>query len=85
MNYAAGPDCPAPALHPLLHTWRWIAARWRGHLDRMRCEREMDAMSELSRETLREIGAPNGWIESAALRREREKIHLLELRQWRNG
>lgn len=42
-------------------------------------------MSELSKETLQDIGAPDRWVERAMLRRERENIRLLELRQWRNG
>lgn len=78
-------DCCAPSPHPLVLVWHQLAARWAGHLEQVRRRREMDAMSELGDETLRDIGAPERWVERATRRREQEENRLLDLRQWRGG
>jgi hypothetical protein len=85
MNTNLAHDCCPPSPHPLLLAWHQLAARWSGHLEQVRRQREMDMMSELSEETLRDIGAPERWVERAAMRREVEESRLLALRQWRNG
>lgn len=69
----------------IAHLWHQLANGWSRHLQASRELHETEAMSELNADTLRDIGAPERWVERAVQRRETEEIKLQELRQWRNG
>ncbi len=79
--------CPETTLppHPVAHLWHVLAARWAAHLESARKAQEFDFVEDLSPETLRDIGAPDGLISRAKGRRESQQSRLLELRQWRDG
>ena len=86
MNTCTAAQSPVAApLHPLAQMWHGLAARWATHLEETRQRREAEMMSELNEDTLRDIGAPERWVERASYRRETEDLRLIELRQWRNG
>ncbi|MEO8154040.1 MAG: hypothetical protein ABI605_13300 [Rhizobacter sp.] len=72
-------------LNPMAQLWHAIAARWAAHLEETRKAREFDFTSDLSAETLRDIGAPEQMISNAAARREWQQQRLWDLRQWRGG
>jgi hypothetical protein len=73
---------PASAMVQL---WHALAHRWERHLVEARKAQETEVMSELSADTLRDIGAPERWVERSVYRREAEELRLQEMRQWRNG
>lgn len=74
-----------PSAHPLTLAWQAIAHRWAAHLEAQRRLREAEALCHLNADTLRDIGAPERWVERAVAMREAEKLRLLQLRQWRSG
>lgn len=69
----------------MVQLWHGLAARWARHLEEARRVQETEVMSELSADTLRDIGAPERWVERSVYRREAEEMRLQEMRQWRNG
>jgi hypothetical protein len=93
MNTSSHPACctaEAPALHSpsssaVGQLWHGLAERWARHLETARQVQETEMMSELSADTLRDIGAPERWVERSVYRREAEELRLQEMRQWRNG
>jgi hypothetical protein len=78
------PDTPL-STHPVAQLWHVIASRWAAHLEAARKAQEFDFVEDLSAQTLRDIGAPDGLISQAAVRRESQRQRLLALRQWRDG
>ena len=78
------PEANLP-LNPMAQLWHAIAARWATHLEDTRKAREFDFTSDLSAETLRDIGAPEQMISNATVRRELQQQRLWDLRQWRGG
>ena len=84
MNTCTCPEANLP-LNPMVQLWHAIAARWTAHLEEARKAREFDFASDLSAETLRDIGAPEQMISNAAARRESQQQRLFDLRQWRGG
>ncbi|MBX3621061.1 MAG: hypothetical protein KF891_13915 [Rhizobacter sp.] len=76
---------PGVSGQPLAQVWHRLAARWAEHLNDVRQAREAEALTQLSVDTLRDIGAPESWVARAAHRREIEQQRLRELRQWRAG
>lgn len=86
MNTCAAAHAPiAPSPHPLAQMWHQLAARWAAHLQTMQERHDAELMAQLNEHTLRDIGAPERWVERAALRRETEGLRLSDLRQWRSG
>ena len=71
--------------HPLAQMWHGLAARWAAHLEALRERRDAELMSELNVDTLRDIGAPERWVDRAAYRRQADDMRLGDLRQWRGG
>lgn len=69
----------------LARVWHRLAARWAGHLEHARKARDVETMSQLNADTLRDIGAPERWVARSLYRREMELQHLQALRQWRDG
>jgi hypothetical protein len=69
----------------MVQLWHALAGRWARHLEEARKFHETEVMSELSADTLRDIGAPERWVERSVYRREAEEMRVQEMRQWRNG
>ena len=76
---------PLLSPHPVSQLWHAIAARWAAHLESARRAQEFDFVSDLSADTLRDIGAPEQVISQAIGRRESQQQRMLDLRQWRGG
>ena len=72
-------------INPVAQLWHTLAARWVAHLEAMRKAHEFDFTSDLSADTLRDIGAPEQLISQAKLRRESQEQGSWALRQWRDG
>lgn len=83
-NASCSPEATLPS-NPIAQLWHAIVVRWASHLEDVRKAREFDFVTDLSADTLRDIGAPEQWISRAAGRRETHQQHLWELRQWRDG
>jgi hypothetical protein len=81
---ARASDLNGPA-NPVMQLWHALAGRWARHLEDTRRTYETEVMSELSADTLRDIGAPEQWVARAVYRRESEEMKMQESRQWRNG
>jgi len=71
--------------NPMGKAWHAIAARWAAHLKATRRAQDFDFASELSADTLRDIGAPEAMISQAVGRQQTRQQQLFEMRQWRDG
>jgi hypothetical protein len=83
-NATCCPEVTLPA-NPIAQLWHVMAARWARHLEAARKAHDFDFVTEMSAETLRDIGAPEHLISRAVQQRETQQQHLWELRQWRDG
>ena len=73
-------------VNPVAQLWQAIATRWATHVEARRQAEEFDFATELSADTLRDIGAPEQMISRAVVRQEERDRRVYEpLRQWRNG
>ncbi len=71
--------------HPVARLWRAVAVWWASHLECTRKARELDFLSDLNPEILRDIGVPEQLVSHAEARRESLRLRQFDLRQWRDG
>ena len=66
-------------LDAVAETWQALRSAWRGHVERRRVERELDAVTDMNELLLRDIGAPEWMISQATVRREADRQRLIEV------
>ena len=71
-------------LDALLDGWRAFAAARRQRAERVRTEREMEAVADMNDALLRDIGAPDWMVAGAAARRDAQEMRLFELQYARD-
>ena len=75
-------ESPWPRLAPW---WHLIRERWAAYLEAHRKAHEFDFATDLTPETLRDIGAPEYLISQARDRKESKQHRARNPTQWREG
>lgn len=63
----------------LVDAWTALRDAWQERATRRRLERELDAVADMNEALLRDIGAPDWMVEQAQVRRDADRMRLIEL------